>query len=44
MEKIVTLYGNGPSTNHGCEAIVRGIDSLLNNEIDLFILSADQCH
>lgn len=41
MEKTVTLYGNGPSTNHGCEAIVRGIDSLLDNETDLFILSAD---
>lgn len=41
MKKNIILYGNGPSTNHGCEAIVRGIDAIGEDKISLNILSAD---
>ena len=32
----ITLYGNGASGNHGCEAIVRGTVALLGAEKNSF--------
>ena len=37
-----SLYGNGSSGNHGCEAIVRGTFEVLGKEENRFAILADQ--
>lgn len=37
----ITLYGNGSSGNHGCEAIVRGTVKLLGQEANTFRLQSE---
>ena len=37
----ITVYGNGSSRNHGCEAIVRGTVALLTNEPYSFVLQSE---
>ena len=38
----VKLYFHTGSTNHGCEAIVRGTINILNQDVDLFSFAAEE--
>lgn len=39
---MISIFGNGPSTNHGCEAIVRGIDALSPEDMTYQIISINE--
>lgn len=41
-KKLIKLYYHGGSGNHGCEAIVRGTKKILNTDLVLYSMRADE--